>query len=49
MIGSRLQVVQRTSPNTCHLQPATFYTNALNPVMDLPTIRELISFVPSYE
>lgn len=23
------------------------YTNALNPVIDLPTISELISFVPS--
>jgi hypothetical protein len=23
------------------------YTNALNPVIDLPTIKELISFVPS--
>ncbi len=24
-----------------------FHTNALNPVIDLPTIKELISFVPS--
>lgn len=27
----------------------TDYTKALNPVIDLPTISELISLVPSYE
>lgn len=39
--------VVRSNRKNCLLRTGKFYTNALSPVIALPTISELISFVPS--
>ncbi len=47
MADNRLQVAAPVVFTTYNLLSATCYTKALKPVIERPTINELISFVPS--
>ncbi len=44
LVNFKNSLAEQNSRLTIHFQ---YYTNALKPVIDLPTISELISFVPS--